>query len=114
MRTIARTMTLLLALPILLAAQTALTGKWQGKTPNGFEIELDLTVKETTLTGTLIRNGQPTMITDGKVSRNTFNFRAMLNDQTEGFTGELAGDEIKVWMDRQGSASAAVLKRVRS
>ena len=93
-------------------AQAALTGTWQGETPNGSELVLDLTATETALTGTLTRNGQPAAITDGKVSKNTFTFKATLNDQTEAFTGELAGDQIRVWLDRQGPKRAAVLKRV--
>jgi hypothetical protein len=36
-----------------------------------------------------------------------------LNDQPEGFSGELTGDEIKIWMDRQGAASAIVLRRAK-
>ena len=48
------------------------------------------------------------------MSENTFTFKAKLNDQTETFSGELAGDEIKVWLDRQGPERAIVLKRVTS
>ena len=105
----------LLALASIAAAQTqsALTGKWQGETTNGTPIQLELTATSTALTGTLTRDGQPLTITDGKVSENTFTFRATLGDQTEGFTGEVAGDEIKVWLDRQGRERAAVLKRVK-
>lgn len=102
-----------LALAAVVHAQSALTGKWQGETPNGAEIVLDLTATETALTGTLTRNGQPATVTDGKVSKNTFTFKATINDQTEGFTGEFAQDEMKVWLDRQGPQKAAVLKRVK-
>ena len=93
-------------------AQAAITGKWQGKTPNGFELELDLTATKTALTGTLTRSGQATEISDGKVSQNTFTFQATLNDQKAGFTGEIDGDQIKLWMDRQGPSAAVVIKRV--
>jgi len=34
-----------------------------------------------------------------------------MNDRTEGFSGEIDGDQMKLWMDRQGPSSAAVLKR---
>ena len=105
--------TIALALATLLDAQTGLTGKWQGETKNGSEIVLDLTATSTEVTGTLSRNGQPTPITDGKVSKNTFTFKATLGEQTEGLTGELAGDQITVWLDRQGPDSAAILKRVK-
>jgi hypothetical protein len=93
-------------------AEAPITGKWQGKTPNGFELELDLSATKTALTGTFIRNGQATDISGGKVSQNTFTFKATLNDQTTGFTGEIEGNQIKLWMDRQGPSAAAVLKRI--
>jgi len=48
------------------------------------------------------------------VSKDTFTFKAMLDDQTEGFTGEVAGDEITVWLDRQDPSRAAVVKRVKN
>jgi hypothetical protein len=94
-------------------AQTSVTGKWQGQTKNlRSQLVLNLTATETALAGTLTLNGQTANITEGKVSKNTFTFKVMLGDQTEGFTGELAGDEIRVWMDRQDRSNAAVLKRV--
>jgi hypothetical protein len=102
-----------LVLAAAVQAQAGLTGKWQGETRNGSQIVLDLTATETALTGTLTRNDQPSTITDGKVSKNSFTFKATLNDQTEGFTGELAGDQITVWLDRQGPSNAVVLKRVK-
>ena len=74
---------------------------------------LDLTATESALSGTLTRNEETVTITDGKVSKNTFSFKATLNDQTEAVTGELAGDEIKVWLDRQGPDTAIVLKRIK-
>lgn len=105
--------TLALGLAAVVHAQATLTGKWQGETRNGSQIVLDLTATETTLTGTLTRNGQPATITDGKVSKNSFTFKAMLGEQTEGFTGELAGDQITVWLDRQDRSAAVVLKRFK-
>lgn len=33
--------------------------------------------------------------------------------QAEGFTGEVAGDELTVWLNSRGPESAAVLKRVK-
>jgi hypothetical protein len=102
----------LLVLPAAVHGQSAVTGKWQGKTPNGFQLELDLIATEDDLTGTFTRNGQPITITQGKVSKNTFTFKVTMNSQTEGFTGEINGDQIKVWMDRQGPSAAAALKRV--
>jgi hypothetical protein len=114
MNTVLSTMTMALMFAAVVDAQATLTGKWEGKTRNGFEILLDLTATTTSLTGTLTRNGQATTITDGKVATNGFSFKAAINDQTEGFTGELGDDEIRLWLDRQGPASAAVLKRIKN
>ena len=102
----------LLVLPSLVRAQSTITGNWQGKTPNGFELKLDLVANQQELRGTFTRNGQAIAISDGKVSKNTFTFKATLDDQKQGFTGEIDGNQIRVWTDRQGPSVAAVLKRV--
>ena len=93
-------------------AQATLTGKWQGETNNGAAIVLDLTVKGTALT--LTRNGVSTPLSEGSVSKNTFTFKAKPGEVEEAFSGELADDQIKVWLDRQGASTAIVLKRVKS
>lgn len=98
---------------VLRRAPVSLSGRWRGQTPNGFDLVLDLTTTEKALTGTLTREGQPATISEGKVSGNTFTFTATLNDQTERFTGEFAGDEMKVWLDRQGRERAAALTRAK-
>lgn len=92
-------------------AQSSLTGKWQGTTNGGAELVLDLTVKDATLNGTLTRDGQTSTVSDGKVSKNTFTFSAQLNDRAEKFAGEVTGDEIKIWLERQGPERAIILKR---
>jgi hypothetical protein len=96
---------------VTVAPQDALTGKWQGETNNGAQLVLDLTVKDGVLTGTLTRDGQSSPLADGKVSKNTFAFTAQINDRTEKLAGELAGDEIRIWLERQGPERAIVLKR---
>ena len=111
MKKIAATTVLCLALPIMLSAQTGLTGRWQGKTPMGSDVLLDLSVEQEALSGTLTIRGESEPITDGKASKNTFSFKVTHDGQTQAFTGEFGGNEIKVWTDRGGSASAAVLKR---
>ena len=75
---------------------------------------MDLTVKEETLTGTLTRDGQSSPLSDGKVTKNTFSFKATLNEKAEALSGELKGDEIHIWLDRQGPAKAVVLSRVKT
>ena len=111
MKRILTSTTLALVLVAVVHAQASLTGKWEGKTKNGFLIVLDLTATETALTGTLTRDGQPGK-TDGKVSMKSFTFKATLGDQTEGFTGGFDADQISLWMDRQGPAGTVILKRV--
>jgi hypothetical protein len=105
---------IVLTLALMAHAEEGLTGKWQGETPNGASIVLDLTVKGTALTGTLVRDGQSTELSEGKVSKNTFTFKATLNDRAEALSGELDGDRIKLWLDRQGASNAVVLTRVKS
>lgn len=101
------------ALASVVRAQDALNGSWQGETRSGASIVLTLAVKGTVLTGTLLRGEERIALSDGKATRTTCTFKATLNDQAEGFSGELAGDELKVWMDRQGPATAIVLRRVK-
>src|SRR5262245_46921402 len=96
------------------AQQAALTGKWHGATNAGAELVLDLAAKEATLTGTLTRDGRTSTLSDGKISKNTFTFSAQLNDQAEKFAGEVAGDQIKIWLERQGPERAIMLKREKA
>lgn len=97
----------------LLAQAAGLTGQWKGATMNGTTLELNLAATSTTLTGTMIRRGESIKLTEGKVDGKTFTFKATVNEETAGFSGELDGDQISVWMDRQGREAAAVLIRVR-
>jgi len=92
-------------------AQTALTGTWHGRTPNGFDVVLELTATEGALTGTLTRDGRPSTITNGKVAKDTFTFNALLDDEPETFTGHIGADEITVWLDRQGPSKAVTFRR---
>jgi hypothetical protein len=94
-------------------AQAGLTGRWQGETPNGAKLLLNLTATETTVTGTLTRNEATVPITEGKVTKNIFTFRATLNEQVEAFAGEWTADELTIWLDRQGRDRAVILKRVK-
>jgi hypothetical protein len=94
-------------------AQHALDGAWGGETRSGNAVVLAFQVKDGTLTGTLTRNGEPVPIADGTVTKQQFAFKATLNGQTEAFSGELAQDEVRVWMDRQGPETAITLRRAR-
>ena len=103
----------LIAFASIVQAQHALTGTWEGETRGGASLALRLSVEGTVLTGTLTRDDQPITISDGKVSKNAFTFQATLNDRTERFSGEVAGDELRIWLDRQGPSTAIVLRRVK-
>jgi hypothetical protein len=96
-------------------AQATMTGTWQGESPGGSKVVLNATATPTVLTGTLTVDGQKLAIADGKMARNTFTFTVALppNNAIQAFSGEFTQDEVKLWMDRRGPASAAVLTRVK-
>jgi opacity protein-like surface antigen len=105
--------TIALVLAAAVYAQAALTGKWEESSTSGLHAQLDMTATKTTVAGTFTIKGRPMTIMDGKVSKNTFTFKAKLDDQPEGFTGELAGDEITLSRDKNGPSDAVTLKRVK-
>jgi hypothetical protein len=107
------TVAIMMTLACVLQAQGTLSGTWEGETRSGSSIVLTLAVKGAVLTGTMVRNGESTALSEGQVAKNKFTFKATLNDQAEAFSGELAGDEIKIWMDRQGAERAIVLRRAK-
>lgn len=98
-----------------LQAQAGLTGTWQGASPGGSAVVLEARATETELAGTLTVDGQRLPIAEGKVKKNTLAFTVTLppNESPEAFSGEFEGDELKIWMNRRGPASPAVLKRVK-
>ena len=109
----ARVLAVWLALATAAAAQTAVSGKWEGRTPGGSAVLLDMTAKGATLTGTMTVDGEKAPLTDGKVTKNTVAFVVTLGGGTEAFSGEVAGDELKIWRDSRGPAAGVVLKRVK-
>jgi hypothetical protein len=102
-----------LMLAVIVQAQASITGKWQGATRNGSQVVLDLKAADEVLTGTVTRDGQSYTITEGKVSKNTLTFKALLGDQMETLTGELGAEELRVWLDRQGPEAAVAFKRLK-
>jgi hypothetical protein len=105
---------ILVTLAGVLQNPATLAGKWQGETDGGASLALDLEVDGSVLSGTLERNGQATKLTDGKVTKNGIAFKATLNERTEAFSGRLEGEQLKVWLDRQGESKAVVLTRVKA
>jgi hypothetical protein len=74
---------------------------------------LDLTATGGTVAGSFKRNDQTLPITNGKISEGKFTFNVSLNGKTQQFTGEHRGDEVRLWMNSQGAASAAILHRTK-
>ena len=111
MKRILNVLLLVLLLCVMAQAQTGLSGQWTETTPSGLNAELDVKATDTALTGTFSVRARPLAITDGKVTKNTFTFKAALEGQPEGFSGELKGDEIVLWRDRNGKGDALTLKR---
>lgn len=94
-------------------AQSPVAGKWEGTTRNGMQVILNLKVADQALTGTVTREGQPATITDGKVSGNTITFKAVLGGEPEALSGELDGEQLKVWLDRQGREGTVAFTRAK-
>jgi len=110
MNSTVRVLAFVLAMPVLLA-QAGLNGRWAGQTPNGQAIVMDLTVKGESLAVTMTVGKEQAAIENGKVAGTTFTFTATMGGGSEAFTGEVSGDEIKMWMDDRGPAAAITLKR---
>jgi len=113
MKRFASIVVLAIAVAVTVHAAGTLTGKWQGVTDDGATLVLDLTVKGTALTGTFSRNGQTSKLTDGKVAKNSFTFKASINERTDTFSGQFDDDQIKMWLERQGPSKAVVLNGSR-
>ena len=112
MKTLIGLLTLVLALPAVLQAQKTIDGRWEGQTPNRQAVALELTAKAEELTGTMTVGGEKAAIENGKVSKTGVSFTVAMGGAT-GFTGELKGDELKIWMDDRGPAAAITLKRAK-
>ena len=113
MRAVAHVIAVAILLSITAAAQARLGGKWEGQTPGRQSVVLELTTNGEALTGTMTVGAEQAPIENGKTSKTTVSFSVAMEGATERFTGELAGDELKIWMDDRGPSSAIVLKRVK-
>ena len=102
-----------LAISLIAQAQSPVTGKWEGATRNDMRVVLTLKVADAVLTGTVARGEQTATITEGKVTGNTITFKAVLGGQPETLSGELDGQQLKVWLDRQGREGAVVFTRTK-
>jgi hypothetical protein len=114
MKRIATAGLMVLLVTVLLSAQSGLTGTWQGASPGGSKVVLEAKTADTALSGTLTVDGQKLALADGKVANKTFAFTVTLppNGAVQAFSGEFVQDELELWMDSRGRASAAVLTRV--
>jgi hypothetical protein len=105
---------LALMLSVDAAAQTGLAGRWEETTSSGLDAALNLTATDTTIAGTFTIRARPMTITDGKVTKHTLTFKAALEGEPEGFSGELKGDALELWRDRNGRTDVITLKRVNA
>jgi hypothetical protein len=103
---------LLCAACVVIQAQTGLSGKWQGATPSGRPIVLDVQVNKQRLTGTLTVNQQSSDISDRKVEDKTFSFVATVEGRTATFNGRLLGEEVE--LAPEGGPGPVTLKRVKN
>ena len=110
---IAAFVAVVITLSAALSAQESITGTWQGTTPAGMSILLDVVAKGDALTGTMTVGKQTSTIENGKVSKKTFTFSVTLGGGTEAFTGEITLPDIKMWMDDRGPSTAITLTRVK-
>ena len=112
-RTILRAIAVVVVIPILASAQNAVSGTWEGQTPGGSALTLATTATGDVLTGTMTVAKETQPLADGKVSKNTFSFSVTMGGGTEAFSGEVSGDQMKIWMDSRGPAAAIALTRAR-
>ena len=103
--------TLVCLLSVVIYAQAGLNGKWQGTTPQGRQVTLDLKVKGKQLTGTFALDENVAPITGGIVDGNTFSFKASRGGESLAFTGKLAADRIELESD--GPIRALTLERIK-
>ena len=115
MRALARVLLFVLALPTLATAQTV-AGVWRGDT-NGTPIELDLKVNGETLTGTLTRGDESYALNEGTAVKNQIRFkitrRSPNGDVVESIIGELKGDQLVCYLERQGPESSVVFAKAK-
>lgn len=102
---------LTLVLSAMMYAQQSLSGMWQGSTPSGRPLALDLKAKGGALTGALTLAQNPVEISDGKIDGKKFSFVAPAEGRTVEFNGELVGDEMKLMV--QGIKDPITLKRAK-
>jgi NDP-sugar pyrophosphorylase family protein len=117
MRTPARVLLFVLALPTLAIAQTV-AGVWRGATPdNGTSIELNLKIDGETLTGTLTYGDESYAINEGTAVKNQIRFkitrRGPDGEVVESIIGDLKGDQLLCYLERQGPGSSLTFTRAK-
>ncbi len=97
---------------VAVQAQGGVSGKWQGTTPSGQPIVLDVKVKAERLTGTFSLGGQTVQITDGTADATTCTFKVTVDDRTHTFSGRLAGEGLE--LSSEDIEKPVTLHRVKS
>ena len=93
-------------------AQGGVSGKWQGTTPSGEPIVLDVKVKAERLTGTVSLGGQTVQITDGTADATTCTFKVTVDDRPHTFNGRLVGEGLE--LSSEDIEKPVTLQRVKS
>lgn len=116
MRTLAHALLLVLAIPTLAAAQSV-AGLWRGDN-NGIPVELSLKVEGESLTGTLTRGAESYPINEGTAVKTQIRFKITRRteagaDFVETIIGELKGEQLVCYLERQGPESSIAFARVK-
>jgi hypothetical protein len=108
--------TILLTLAVAAVALSAdITGKWKGSVPgrdgNSREVAFDFKADGAKLSGTMMGPmGNEIAISEGKVAGEDVSFKVVLefngNSMSMSYTGKLAGEELKLKMQREGAPRA--------
>ena len=112
---IARMLVLLLVVPTVALAQNV-SGLWRGDN-NGTPVELVLKVDGESLTGTLTRGDEKYPLNEGTAIKSQIRFkitrRTDNGDFVETIIGELKGEQLVCYLERQGPESSVSFARAK-
>ena len=95
-------------------AQGNFAGTWQGKTPAGAPVLMELTTKGSTITGTITIDKQKGKVRVNKTAGNMLHFDAGMEGVTNAFTAELKDGGLSVIrISPHGPSAPLVLKRAK-
>ena len=99
---------------IAVLAQGNFAGTWQGKTPAGAPVRMELAAKGSTITGTITIDKQKGKVRVNKTAGNTLHFDAGMEGVTNAFTAELKDGGLSVIrISPHGPSAPLMLKRAK-